>query len=781
MGDKPNWLFMVYMVAGGSDRLDSLAVQDLQEMERGVAENPNVQVHVQVHRKWPANPQVYTIKKLDKVNASTTTFTQEVPPDLSRPSPSGTLGSAQQTTPSTETKLKPANMGDQKTLTRFLLEAPEAKHYCLVLWGHSYGLGFGREHGDKLKLSELRDSLTKFNETRHHRLDLLGANTCTLAYAEAIFELRESAQFMVASEVFVPFAGWPYQTILREVGLQKPVEVGRIIVNRYFEFYDRPDRDDRVAMTLLDLGKADYLATLIEKLATGIKEAIGEGVKKPKSLERITARLEKIRDAFLINPAGDIRPVLDLVSLADDLIDACEDIVQEEGGSEVVKEVESLIDAAKEVQKLRPLTPANTNTKLILMHKGHPELGELNGVGVFAPFVVEPQLSRFELEVTGKTEDELTQGSKNDYLALSVFQKPPEAKQSKVSETSVVSKAPFIYSTWPNLVFDKLRPERPAEIVDSAGAVRPADRSAVSHMVFAVDAAFRRLDRALLLSQGRLVNALKEKQSKPRLQDLAGFGPPNLRLARDRSMLADPRKFGKKHQVPDNPTEIVRALRSVEETFSRVEQITRRVVTNARFGIGPAASPGGGSGGFDDRDKSIGEGFDDTDKSIGEGFDDTDKSIGEGFAGKSIGEGFGLTPTSDTSDADNLGSQIAFLTADRGLGSLAVIHLFLSIARSFKQVERAIVALEDEVATFLEKPEFGAILSKGAYKKAVEDRIERRFAVLQETCVQARRVVRRVLAHPTFGIGPGPGSIGRGDREALAAQAGLSRQRLLLL
>lgn len=469
------------------------------------------------------------------------------------------------------------------------------------------------------------------------------------------------------------------------------------------------------------------------------------------------------------------------------MIDTCKEIVQCEDGTQKAKDrVKLLEDAAKAVQKLLPKPPDQLplsdepTNKLVLMHRHHPELSDLNGVGIFAPFVIDRPLSPIELEVVGKTEEQLKQDSKANYLQLDVFSALEEDVSSKPSSGKrVVSKPSLVYTTWPDVVFEDLRPNRPSEIVDSAGVVRPGDRSAVSHMVFAVDAAFRRLNRALPLSQVRLVEQLKEEQTeKSRLQNLACFGPPNLMLARERSLRRNPKRVDRKRQEqpkrqerPRNePTKIVNALQSIERAFARVEQITRRVITDAQFGIGPAASPGNVSGGFEDN-KPIGEGFV---KPIGEGFV---KPIGEGFAGGSIGDEFGVAPTDD---ADDVGSRIAFATADQGLGALAVIHLFLNIARSFKQVELAIVSLEDEVATFLD-PEFGAILSRDDLEKAIEARIQRRFAVIQETGLQALRIVRRVLAHPTFGIGPGPSSIGRGDREALAAQAGLSRQRLLLL
>ena len=49
-------------------------------------------------------------------------------------------------------------MGAKKTLEDFLAWGATmfpAENYFLVLWGHAYGLGFGRDHGDKLTLKEL--------------------------------------------------------------------------------------------------------------------------------------------------------------------------------------------------------------------------------------------------------------------------------------------------------------------------------------------------------------------------------------------------------------------------------------------------------------------------------------------------------------------------------------------------------------------------------------------------------------------------------------------------
>ena len=64
---------MVYMAAGDSHKLDTVAVRDLEEMEAGTKGNDNVAVVVQVNRHWPESAQRYEI--IDKQ----TTFLKRLP------------------------------------------------------------------------------------------------------------------------------------------------------------------------------------------------------------------------------------------------------------------------------------------------------------------------------------------------------------------------------------------------------------------------------------------------------------------------------------------------------------------------------------------------------------------------------------------------------------------------------------------------------------------------------------------------------------------------------
>ena len=71
VSNTPKWTPMVYMAAGDSHQLDTVAVRDLKEMELGCKGNPNVTVVVQIARHWPNAAQRYEI---------TSTGTRLIPP-----------------------------------------------------------------------------------------------------------------------------------------------------------------------------------------------------------------------------------------------------------------------------------------------------------------------------------------------------------------------------------------------------------------------------------------------------------------------------------------------------------------------------------------------------------------------------------------------------------------------------------------------------------------------------------------------------------------------------
>lgn len=109
-----------------------------------------------------------------------------------------------------------------------------------------------------------------------------------------------------------------------------------------------------------------------------------------------------------------------------------------------------------------------------------------------------------------------------------------------------------------------------------------------------------------------------------------------------------------------------------------------------------------------------------------------------------------------------------------------VIGLFREVGDSLQQLEQATVNLETTTREqVLDLPGVQAMYPDAPDIAAAE--INARLRVLGEASTSARRIVRRVVSHPVYGLGPGAGGVGLDERQALAAAGGIDRRHLRLL
>jgi len=741
-GRRNKWTVLVYMAAGDSVALDANAVRDLEEMERA-ALGDDVAVVVQINRSWPKQPQRYSISpagsRLERGNV----------PDES--------------------------MGDGRTLLNFLTWAEAsypADQFFLILWGHAYGLGFGRDHGDPLTLTELTETLDTFRTLRRKPLELLGANACAMSYLEAAFQLRKVAQYLVASQISVPFAGWPYESILGRVkDATDGRALGQIIVDRYVNDVS-PSSDDRIALTLLDLKAADGLETFISRLTRAITDVIREPVASA------VDRLSQIRTAFMATVAGDIRPLVDAVDLCDELIAMCGDLVDLEARAVASLRrgtpLQRLHDAATNLRKR--LT--SQDHEFIVSHRRHPELAELHGVGIFAPFIS----SQADLERIGLADTEKSKG-RTEYERLDLTRD----------------------TRWADLVFDGLRAGLPSDVVaciECAGATDREDRNAITQMLASVDSMFTRLDRTLAAAQLRILGQLESGDagavlvgSTGRPVDAAGsFGELRLidegtfdellKKAGEIASAGGPvrsKKRGAKavkrtsrspvKKAPASPEVVeltVAALRTLEANVGDVERAVRHTLTNGTFGLGPGMLP-------ISVPLKIGLGLDPKggmglDPKGGMGLDP------KGGMGLDPKGGMGLDPKG------GMGDESAFSPISvRSSPGLAVATLFGQMGQALRQLEAAAADIETLTAKALLGTLGAAGLAEERAQKISIAQVRRRFGILFDAATDARRALRRILAHPAYGFGRGPVTIGAEDRRELARIGGLNSQTLRLL
>ena len=708
---QKDWTVMVYMAAAKDVQTEQSAIRDIKELQK-VGTTSRVNVIVQIDRQWPGYPERYGIHK-----------------GRSEPIP---IKTSEGLRPSADSSS--SNTGDPKPLRGFLQwarTACRAKRYLLVLWGHAYGLGFGRDHGDQLTLKELASALAPFKASG--KLDLLGANACAMSYAEAAYELRNSAQFMVASEISVPYAGWPYEEILRDLvrnPQMKAAALGKKIIERYVESLG----GQNVALTLLDLKKAGGLRSRVSALARAVTA----------SLRRDRTRNQTI-DAFLDTAHGDVRPLIDLLDLCEHLQTLPDKAVKKAAG-----DMMSLLDKKAGFD----LTPDPETDP-------GPELDGLNGLGIFAPAVTgEATLTKLELH-------------KDSYNELALV----KAKDN----------------LWSKLVYADLKRhlepqnELIAEFVNGTGAVRPEDRTGVAQLVLSIGRAFVKLETARRQAETLVDNVLEDDGAIPaptgreKAVASARFGPPYLRLARSPRVpygaISTP--LGNEHSADDGGgggeapkgaasrfvdrvTSVAQSLATLEDALANVEKVAKRVMTNGRLGLGDT-EPDVKGGGLGTEPDVKGGGLGDTEPDVKGGGLGTEPDVKGGGLGILAGTlpGIRLTPTTN--------------------GASGATDLFRQVAWSLRLLEDAVARLEGVVHDSLTDHAIGTRADQ-EYKKRVGANVRQAVGEVKEMAINAKQIAFWVLVHPTYGLGPGiqPG-LGAASRQHLAVLGGLSSRYLRLL
>ena len=738
------WTVMVYMAAQLSADLDATAVRDLREMEEATL-NDAVRVVVQINRNWPAMPQRYAITDHDA---------EVVVPNVPE-----------------------RNMGEEKTLSAFLQwvlerdkridDAPTDRGYILVLWGHSYGLGFGRDHGDGLRLDELKGALETFNGRPGGRpLDILGANACAMAYVEAAYELRNHVDYIVASQIAVPFAGWPFETVLSGIkpGISAQ-EIGRLIVDRYVASFRAAGKGQVVAMSLLNLAALrtpDFLSKF-EALALAVRDVV-EATDSDAS-----DRLAHVRAAFLSAGVGEVRPLIDLLDLCEKLVALAADLraldALAPGVSEMETAAQGIVDFLPKVKET--LKRGQASTRFLVVEKQTGEPRGLNGLGVFAPFVTDPaDLKRLEI---GKEPQDPIPADADEPKADQRLRRLKTEQRS--GRTTYQALELMNSSQWAKLVYDALRAGLPSDVIDNveaSGATTRTERAEVTQMLVAIDSLFDVLDRRISAVRSSTVKSL------PASNGAGGVAPkqPDAFLELQLLRHEDVRKAARKPNgggvsksaspgnVQGKALDAIDRFKALETTLGDLERAVRRTLTNGTFGLGPGPGgsismqtgshgrkSGGGHGAPPDVDKSGG----------GHGAPDDKSGGGHGAVPVGVVAGVALSALADTPTA-------------------VIADLFADVGRTLQMLESAVGEAETLLAFAITS---GGDVVNGGPPNAMQ--VDRAFRIIDDASAEARRTLRRVLADPEYGFGRGPENVTVEDRRELARAGGLSSTRLKLM
>jgi hypothetical protein len=270
---KAEWTVMVYMVADSDDAFYQDAMDDILEMEKGLADlkpESDVRVLVQVDAPKPGEPQLCEVRKR-KPNGESRILHLPCPDEI--------------------------KAFDGKCLLDFVsfgIQSYPAERYKLILWGHGDGIdwkrrafasrpvkGVGGGPQGELHLVDIRKVMEQLGSVLQGKKLVVGFDSCLMGMAEVYYEIRGNVSWVVATADEIPFSGWPYDKILAEL-VKDPQASTRTIVEmittQVVESYDTRASDSIVSLSGSDLAesKCQKLIKAVGDLAACLKRHLKE-------------------------------------------------------------------------------------------------------------------------------------------------------------------------------------------------------------------------------------------------------------------------------------------------------------------------------------------------------------------------------------------------------------------------------------------------------------------------------------------------------------------------
>jgi cysteine peptidase C11 family protein len=131
---------------------------------------------------------------------------------------------------------------------------------------------------DVLRLDELSSALENaLGGKTKNKIDILGMDACLMGMIEVGYQVRESVNYLVATEDTIPDDGWPYDRILArlvECPDLSPEDFSATIVREYLIHYRELERD--VTKSALNLNQSRILVGALKEFASDLTKRLSE-------------------------------------------------------------------------------------------------------------------------------------------------------------------------------------------------------------------------------------------------------------------------------------------------------------------------------------------------------------------------------------------------------------------------------------------------------------------------------------------------------------------------
>jgi hypothetical protein len=285
---KRKWTLLMYSAADND--LEKYLVQDADEIER-VGSSGNMSVVLQLDRG--KNPSELSggwkgcRRFLVRQNTDPEGITSPVLKDMGQ-----------------------VNMSDPKVLQDFIewgMETFPAEHYLLLISDHGQGWkGAIRDDSHKgwMSLPDINKAMGNAEETTGRKIDILGFDACLMAQSEVAYELKDRANYMVASEDLEGAKGWPYHKVLTQNVVQQlqkallmKTDVDPEILAKFIVKAAAADKEVIPTLSAIDMKNMDGVAKATDKFARAIIDSDTPG-NLFKTIIRKSQTFEGFKDHF---------------------------------------------------------------------------------------------------------------------------------------------------------------------------------------------------------------------------------------------------------------------------------------------------------------------------------------------------------------------------------------------------------------------------------------------------------------------------------------------------
>lgn len=287
---RKQWTVMVFLNA--ANNLEPAGVEDLNEMEK-VGSSRQVNVVVELARYYskrksaPASSSYFSNPLTERHPVFYYGLDNE--PGVSRyyvlqDEDDMRVGSV------LKHKGEQIDAGDPKSLVEFArwtMKHYPAEHYALVIWNHGAGWS-GVSYDDNthrgMDLPEVRSAMEEICKDldEGQRIDILDFDACLMATLEVGYELKDTVDYLLASQALEPGDGMPYDDYLKWLvtyPYAPPVSFAKAMVDSYVKSYAPQGSQTyggRSAFfetkSAVRLDRIDELRTAVDEVATLILE-----------------------------------------------------------------------------------------------------------------------------------------------------------------------------------------------------------------------------------------------------------------------------------------------------------------------------------------------------------------------------------------------------------------------------------------------------------------------------------------------------------------------------